>query len=460
MKRIILSLALISATFVFAQKKEINAAFKAIESGDVATAQAQIAAADSQLNGKLELLEPELLENYYFAKGLSLLRSGKTTEGASYLVKINDLAKSKVYSGRDGNKNRVYFVGKSAADASGISGLKEESYTPKNTAKLAAILDPVIQAANKTAMDAYNAKNYGLAADKFRESYNLLKAFGQTSGQLLYNSGLSYISAKNNSKAIEVFKELTDSGYTGVETIYTAKEKATGTVQQFDKATWDALKKSTDYTDFKTETSKSIEEELQETYASLLVEEKRYDDALAVLDKAVKKFPKNNKIAELQSSTYYKAGKTEEFTAALKRNLALNPNDAVSWYNLGVLQSKDPATKKDAETAFKKAIELDPKMFSAHMNLTYLIMGDDEKTINDYKALRDSGKTDEANKVMDARRARFEKALPIAEDWYSKDPNNLDVVTLLKGMYQTTRNEAKRKEFKEKEDMLLKAQGK
>ena len=138
----------------------------------------------------------------------------------------------------------------------------------------------------------------------------------------------------------------------------------------------------------------------------------------------------------------------------------MNPNDAVSWYNLGVLQSKDPATKKDAETAFRKALELDPKMSSAYMNLTYLIMGDDEKTINEYKALRDSGKTDQANKVMDARRARFEKAIPVAEAWYAKEPNNIDVVTLLKGMYQTTRNDAKRKEFKEKEDMLLKAQGK
>ena len=460
MKRIILSLAMISATLVVAQKKEINAAFKAIESGDVATAQTQIAAADSQLNGRMELLEPELLENYYFAKGLSLLRSGKTSEGASYLVRINEMAKSKIYSGRDSDKNRVYFVGKSAADASGISGLKEESYIPKNTAKLAAILDPVIQSANKTAMDAYNAKNYGVAAEKFRESYNLLKAFGQTSGQLLYNSGLSYISAKNNSKAIEVFKELIDSGYTGVETTYTAKEKTSGTVQQFDKITWDALKKGTDFTDFKSETSKNIEQELQETYASLLVEEERYDEALAVLDIAVKKFPKSNRLSELQRNTYYKAGKTDEFTTALKRNLSLNPNDAVSWYNLGVLQSKDPATKSDAETAFRKALELDPKMSNAYMNLTYLMMGDDEKTINEYKALRDSGKTDQANKLMDERRKRFEKAIPVAESWYAKEPNNIDVVTLLKGMYQTTRNEAKRKEFKDKEDMLLKNQGK
>ncbi|WP_291883436.1 hypothetical protein [Chryseobacterium sp.] len=36
-----------------------------------------------------------------------------------------------------------------------------------------------LQAANKTAMDAYNSKNYTVAAPKFMEVYELLKSNGQ-----------------------------------------------------------------------------------------------------------------------------------------------------------------------------------------------------------------------------------------------------------------------------------------
>lgn len=454
MKKIVLSLAMVSVTFAFAQKKEVVAAFKAIETGDIATTNSQIAAAESLMGDKTHLLEPSVLEQYYYAKGLALLKSSKTSEGAKYLAKIVDIGKNKIYVGKDASKNKVYFVGKTAADASGISGLKEETYVPTTSANLAAAINPIIEAANKTGIDAYNAKNYAVAAAKFRETYDLLKAAGQENGQMLYNSSLSYIYAKNNAKAIEGFNDLIASGYTGVEQSYTAKEKATGKVSNFDKGTWEALKKSQDYTDFKTETTKSIEQEIYETNASLLIESEKYDDAIAFLDKAVKKFPNSSKLSELQSHTYYKSGKTAEFVQSIKNQLAKNPNDAVNWYNLGVLQSKDPATKAEAEANFRKALELDPKMANAYQNLAYLLMGDDEGTIKSYETLRKAGKIDQANKVMDERRERFKLAVPVVEKWYSVDPNNLDTVSLLKGLYQSTHNDAKAKEFKEKEAAL------
>ena len=61
---------------------------------------------------------------------------------------------------------------------------------------------------------------------------------------------------------------------------------------------------------------------------------------------------------------------------------------------------------------------------------------------------------DEANKVLEQRRARFQKALPYAEKLYANDPNNKEVVSLLKGMYMTTQNTAKYNEFKAKETAM------
>lgn len=461
MKKIFLSAAMLTVALAFGQKKEITAAVKAIESGDVATTNAQIAQAESAMAGNTTLLEPALLEQYYYAKGLALLKSGKSADGAAYLSKINDLAKNKIYSGKDASKNKVYYVGKAAADQSGMQGLKEESYSPTLTAKLGAAVNPVIEMANKAALNAYNNKKYAEAAPKFLEVYNLLKAAGQDNKKYLYYAGLTYALADNKNEASKVYMDLINSGYDGVETTYTAKNKKSNEVENLEKTTWDLYKKmgaAGEYTDFKSETSKSIEQELYETTAALLVDSDRNEEALALIEKGTKKFPANSKLSELQGTAYYKSGKTNEFVSSLKAQLAKNPNDANNWYNLGVLQSKDPATEAEALMSYKKATELKPDFVQAWQNLAYLAMGDDPKAIDDYEAARKAGKTELANKIISDRRVRLAASLPYAEKWYEYDKNNIDLVTLLKGLYLSTKNEAKHKEFKAKEEALKTSQ--
>ena len=128
MKKLILSLAMLTATIAFAQKKEIANAVKAVDSGDLTTANSELSKAEGMFGEKTYLLEPSVLEQYYYAKGLSLLKSGKSTEGAEYLAKINTLGSEDIYSGKDADKNKVYFVGKELADkfGNGISPLHAE----------------------------------------------------------------------------------------------------------------------------------------------------------------------------------------------------------------------------------------------------------------------------------------------------------------------------------------------
>lgn len=460
MKNIILSAAMMATAVAFGQKKEIAAAVKAIDAGDNATASSQISAAESAMGGKIYLLEPSLQEQYYYAKGLTLMKSGKTAEGAAFLAKINDLGKNKIYTGKDASKNRVYYVGKTDADASGIAGLKEETYSPTLAGKLGNTINPLLQKASTEAQAAYDAKKFGDAAPKFREVYELLNAAGQDNKQYLYYSGITYAQANNFNKAIETYNELINSGYTGVETSYTAKNKKTGKTELLDKATWDLYKKAgatADYTDFKSETSKSIEQELYETNAGMLLETNRYDEALALIDKGLKKFPNSARLAELQGSAYYKSGKTNAFIQSLKDKVAKNPKDTSSWYNLGVLASKDPAKAADAEGYFKKALEADPNYVPALQAIWYNVyLGDDDAVVKRAKEAQAAKKIDVFNKIMEDRRSRFAKGLPYVEKWYSLEPNNAEVVSLLKSLYQTTHNDAKFQEFKAKEAALKK----
>lgn len=462
MKKIVLSITLISASIVvFGQKKEIANAVKAADSGDNTTAISEVGKAEAILGDKIYLLEPSLQEQLYYAKGLALLKSGKTTEGAAILAKITDLGKQTIFTGKDNDKNKVYFVGKEQADKLGAGlSLKEEKYTPTLASKIGNSINPTLQAVSKQASVDYEAKNYGAAGDKFRESYYLLKAGGQDNKSYLYYSAVAYAqSTDKKSEAADVFNILINEGYTGIETNYVAKNKKTNQNENLDKSAFDLYKKmgaSSDFTDFKIENTPSKEEEMYEIQSLLLFDIEKYDAAIIATEKGLKKFPNNAKLAQTQSLAYYKAGKTDEFVNTLKAQIAKNPNDAVAWYNLGVIASKDPNKQKEAEEAFGKTIQIDPTNKSALINMVYFQMGDDQKAIDEYNALRKSQKIDEANKVMEKRRARFAKALPYAEKLYAIDPKDLDNVSLLKSFYLSTQNTAKYNEFKAIEAELKK----
>ncbi|WP_284463445.1 hypothetical protein [Chryseobacterium sp.] len=310
-----------------------------------------------------------------------------------------------------------------------------------------------LQATNKAAMDAYNAKNYAAAAPKFIEIYDLLKANGQDNKMYMYYAGLSHALANNSDAAIKIYTDLINSGYTGVETTYTAKEKKSGQVVNLDKATWDLMKKNADYSDFKTEQTPSVEPDLYETLTTLLINAKKGNEALVIIEKGLAKFPNNSKLKEAQTNAYLQSGNMDKFVTGLKEQLAKNPNDATNWYNLGVMQAKTPATVEEAIASFKKAIELKPDFANAYQNIVYTTIGDDPKVVAEINATR-KDKPDAASKLIDARRERFAKALPFAESWYKVDPKNIDAVTTLKEIYVVTKNIDKVKEMKAKEAEL------
>lgn len=458
MKKIVLAIAILGMNFTFAQKKEIQNAVKAIENNDTATTNTEIAKAEGILgNNNLHLLEPSVLEQYYYAKGLSLIRAGKTLEGASYLGKISDM--KTIYSGRDAQKNKVYFVGKIAANKSGISGLKAENYSPKTTAKVVEIVNPLLKTVGDDAYKAYQAKDYNNAAEKYLETYNLLKAIGNDNQLYLYYAALNYNLGGKRAEAVNIYNQLIDSGYTGVTTQYLATNIKTGEVQSFDKNSYEFIQKtgSKEYKDLKTEQTPSVELELYENTAGLLIELERYEEALALIEKGVKKFPQSTRLPQLQGTAFYKSGKTEEFIGNLQKQLATNPNDKESWYNLGYLQSQNDATLAEAENSFKKALEADPNYTLAMQGLIYSVyLRDDDKAVEKIRELQKSKKISEMNKIMDARKERFKKALPYLEKWYTLEPNSTEAVSTLKGVYLTLDREDKYNEFKKKEESLKK----
>lgn len=456
MKKLILSVVIFSAALSYSQEKEVKQAFLALENNDYTTLASKIKEVDGIIGSKTYLLEPSLQEKYFIAKGSVLLKEGKIEEGAKIFNEIYNLEKSKIYRGKNANKERVYYVGKQAADASGVSGLKEKDYELANKSMIGEVVNPILQKLSNETINDYNAKKYGEAGKGFQQVYHLLKAVGTDDKQYLYNSAISYAYDKNNKKAIEVFTQLVNSGYTGVQTTYSAKETASGKTINVDKTTWDLLKKNPQYSDFKSSTSPSIEEDLYDMTVALLIQEERYDEAMTYVEKGLNKLPNSGKLLNHQGLIYGKLGKTEEFIKTLQTQLKSNPNDANSWFNLGVLYGKSEQSDKSIE-AYKKAIQVDPKMKVAYLNLTYQIIGDDNKVIEEYNRYINGGKAEKAKaeKLIEERRKRFEQALPYAEKLFELERNS-ENAGVLKNIYRTVKNKAKYNEFEKLEQELSK----
>lgn len=452
MKKVILSVALASVTFAFAQKSEIRDAVSAVNGGNNTEALTKIKAADQILNGKLYLLKPDLREQYYYAKGMALLKSGKTAEGAEVLGQISDMAQSKIYEGKNANKDRVYFVGKENAEKYGAGlDLDEDSYQPSLLSKIGQELNPILQKASDEAQKAYNAKKYLDAANKFLEVNNLLKAVGRPDQTFEYYAAISYALGKDNAKAVQVYQHLIDTGYTGVSTSYTALNKKTNERQKFDKTTFELIKKSSDYSDFKVETTKSVEKELYETAASLLLNDEKYTEAIALINKGLKKFPGDPKLQDLKIAAYSRSGNDAELEKSIREALAKNPKDKMNWANLGVITSKDVNKLDEAEKAFKKSLEIDPNYKPALQGLAfniYLNSNLDKKIVDQINGARVEGNNDLVNKLLAKRKTRFEKALPYLEKLHQLDQKDYDVARTLAQIYHSLRMPEKEAEIK------------
>ncbi|KUY21308.1 hypothetical protein BAZ12_14375 [Elizabethkingia miricola] len=452
MKKILLSAALVSVSLVFAQKKEIQNAVKAADGGNASEALSQISAADSALQGKMYLLEPSVQEQYYYAKGIALIKSGKTSEGAAVLAKISDLKTNKIFAGKDNNKNKVYFVGKAEADKDGAGlQLKEETYSPTLAGNVGAAVNPLLQKVSGEAQKEYDAKNYPVAAEKFLQVNDLLKAAGQPDDIYKYYAAISYALGNKKSESIALYQDLINSGYTGIKTTYSALNKKTNQRENLDKSSFELVKKSPDYGDFKTETSKSVEEELYETAVALMLDDNKNTEAVALIEKGLAKFPNNAKMNDLKLSAYSRTGDSSKLEQTIKEAVAKNPGDKLNWSNLGVIQSNNPATVADAEASFKKALEIDPNYVPALQGLVfnlYLNGKADAKIVDAYNVARKAGKIDEANKIIAERKVRFSKALPYLEKLNTLTPNEADVVDTLRTVYNSLGKQDKAKELK------------
>jgi len=152
-----------------------------------------------------------------------------------------------------------------------------------------------------------------------------------------------------------------------------------------------------------------------------------------------------------EANLQIKLGNKDEFAVLMNEAIALDPNNASLYFNLGVINAEQGDVEK-AKEYYQKCIDLDPEYADAYINLGSAILENDKGLVEEMnKSLSDFKKYDE----IKARQVDlYKEVLPLYEKAYELRPDDIDTVRTLMSLYENTGMDDQYKTMREKYDSL------
>ncbi|MFD2518789.1 tetratricopeptide repeat protein [Salinimicrobium flavum] len=402
MKTRILTVVLAMFTVVaFAQKKEIKRAGKAVEKGDFQEAKSYLQQAEAQLANA----DQDEQADYYLYKGYALIGTGENVPTADLLAAADSFKKAAELGHKDAGE-----------------GLTAAS----NALVTAAISDQ-------------EAEKYTEAAEKLFTSYELNKE----DTLYLYYAASNAVNAKDYDTALEYYEELRDLGFSGEETQYTAVNKETGEEEMMgSKEQRDLFVKSGEYINPQEKVSESKKGEIAKNIALIYMQLGEEEKAVEAMEIAKQANPGDIGLMQAEADMYYGMGDMQKYREIMEQVVEHTPDNAVLYYNLGV-STAELGEKEQAIDYYNKALELDPEMSNARINIAYVILSNEEPIVEEMNQLgmskADQKKYDE---LAEKRQNLYKEALPHLEKVLDKDPTNVEAArTIMNIHYQLNQTE-------------------
>ena len=278
-----------------------------------------------------------------------------------------------------------------------------------------------------------NQKNYKEAATVTYSVYMLDK----TKPDNLYNASVYAVAGGDYDAALKYYDELKAIKYSGEGTIYSAKSLASGVEDSFStKAERDKMISMKTHSTPTEEKLPSKRGEIYKNIALILVQKGKVDEAKAAIAEAKLANPDDTSLLLTEADLYLTLKDNETYKRLITQVLEKNPNDVDLVYNLGVVNLQAEQFT-DAETYFKRALEIDPKYLNAHINLSAIKLKADKKLVDEMNNLGTTTKDNKRYEVLKKERdALFKSALPHLENAYAIDPKNELVIDNMLSVYK------------------------
>ena len=418
-KYVLLASALLISVATFAQKDQIKAAEKALKAGNAQEAITILQGAEAASAAAPDAEKAQ----FQFVKASAHLALATKNEDTD----ANLSAAAKAYQ-------EVLSIEKT----SGKAKFSAQAST--------SIIDVKYKLINAAIADS-KADKHAAGAKKLYDAYLLDKKDTIN----LYYAASTYVNAKEYETAYNAYNELKNLNYSGKGTTFYAVNKVNAEEQIFSTAKErDQMVKLGTHEKPRNEEIPSKRGEIYKNMALILVQNGKVAEAKKAIAEARVANPEDKTLILTEANLYLETKDYDTYKKLITEVLAQSPNDADLVFNLGVI-SYNAKNLVEAETYYKKAIEIKPDYVNAYLNLAILKLDADKKLFEEIQKLGNSEKDNKRYEVLKKQReAVFTSALPYLEKATELDDTNEEVKSTLLSVYRALEMTEKAKALKAK----------
>ena len=420
-KYIVFAIALTLSFSVVAQKKELRTVKKELAKENYDKAEIALDAAEALLG----TMAAKYKSKYYLYRSVFYSKSG----GGPAVETVNsDL------SGVKKSIEALQFVN-AVADV-------EEAKRQKQ--RLLAYL------VNK-ASSLLDKSEYETSSDYFEVAYNL----SPSDTIYLYYAASTSVTAKQYDRSLDLYETLRALKFSGAEKKLFATNLKTNKKESFDNELLMKVSiKAGTHANPSEEFTKSKFPEIIKNIALIYMRNGDNDKALEAFTVARKQDPNNINLLLSEANLYYKMGDTNKFKELLEIAIVKDPNNPELQYNLGVISS-DIGDFENSKEYYLRAIELKSDYTNAYINLSALILSQEQTILDEMNNLGSSKADDRKyDQLKEKRKQMYLEAIPYLESALISSPENFQAAKTLSNIHSAVGNTEKFKEFKAIADSL------
>ena len=253
----------------------------------------------------------------------------------------------------------------------------------------------------------------------------------------LFYAASSAVNGLDYDNALEYYLKLKSIGYEGITTKYFVTEIATGQEIEVDVTTYDLYKKSKEYTNLREEITKSRLPEIVKNISLIYINKGQNVLAMQAIKDAREISPKDINLILTEADLYIKLGDELKFAELMEEAIEQDPNNAILYYNLGVVNANQ-GKRSTAIDYYKKSIEIDPLYEASYLNIASSILDGESSIVEEMNSLGTSSADNRKYDELKVKREQlFVEAIPYLEKLVSINPKNIDAITTLKNIYGT-----------------------
>ncbi|MGB0487390.1 MAG: tetratricopeptide repeat protein, partial [Flavobacteriaceae bacterium] len=179
--------------------------------------------------------------------------------------------------------------------------------------------------------------------------------------------------------------------------------------------------------------------EIVKNIALIYVQKGEVDLAISAIKEARAVNPNDINLLLSEADLYIKLGDRDKFAELMKLAVEKDPNNAILYYNLGVINGEQ-GDFEAAKGYYLKALELDSTYSATYLNLVSLILEGESALVDQMNELVTSRKASDMDKYDQLEIQRiglYKECLPYLEKLIEIDPANVEAITTAKNIYYT-----------------------